>query len=35
MKHKNRKADGDVAQIQTSESDNLEDRVKKLELHIL
>ena len=35
MKHKNRKADGDVAQIQTSESDNLEDRVKKLELHRL
>ena len=34
MKHKNRKADGDATQSQTSESGNLEDRVEKLELHI-
>lgn len=34
MKHKKRKADGDVTQIQTTGASRLEDRVKKLELHI-
>ena len=34
MKHKKRKANGDVAQIQTPGANRLEDRVKKLELHI-
>jgi len=34
MKHKKRKANGDVTQIQTTGASRLEDRVKKLELHI-
>lgn len=34
MKNKKRKTDGDATQIQAPESSNLEDRVKKLELHI-
>ena len=34
MKHKKRKANGDVAQIQTPGANKLEDRVEKLELHI-
>ena len=34
MKHKKRKANGGVAQIQTPGANRLEDRVEKLELHI-